>query len=128
MFAGFGTGGIPGSGSDRSAIGLATRQLAAVLEAERTGEACPALGCGVRAGAVAAECGAGRMMIKPSAITAATATDTPPSHTMRLARWPVGQPILPMPTLLHDPAGRRSSHLAACGVRGLRRRRLPAPR
>ena len=52
MFAGSGTGGIPGRGSDRSATGLATGQVAAVLEeAERTGEPRPALEWSVRIGA-----------------------------------------------------------------------------
>jgi hypothetical protein len=99
MFAGFGTGGIPGSGSDRSATGLATCQVSGALEAERTGAALPALEWGVRAGAVAAGCDVGQKITTPVAITAATATDTPPNHTVRRDRQAAGQPTLPMPIL-----------------------------
>src|SRR5580658_6910738 len=129
MFAGFGTGGIPGSGSDRSATGLATGQVSGALEAERTGAALPALEWGVRAGAVAAGCDVGQKITTPVAITAATATDAPPNHVVRRARWPAGQPTLPIAyPPLHNPARRRSSRPGACGVRDHRRRRLPAPR
>ena len=90
MFAGFATGGIPGSGTDRSAIGPATGQVAAGLgaglEAERTGETRTALDCDAWVGAGAAECEAGRKITAASATTATTATDTPPNHTRRLAR------------------------------------------
>ena len=83
MFAGSGTGGIPGSGTDRSATGPATGQVTAVLDAERAGEARTELGWGVRAGADAGVCEAGR---KSSTPTATAATDTPQNHTRRLAR------------------------------------------
>src|ERR1700733_8579921 len=96
MFAGFGTGGIPGSGSDRSATGLATRQVSAALGAERTGAACPALEWSVRVGAGTAGCDVGHKIITPAPIAATTATDTPPNHTVRRARCPAGQPTLPM--------------------------------
>src|SRR5271156_6091034 len=99
MFAEFGTGGIPGSGSDRSATGLATGQVSAALEAERTGAARPALARGFRGGGGTARCDIGRKIITPAAIATATATDTPPNHTLRRARWPTGQPTLPMPIL-----------------------------
>src|SRR5580698_6283940 len=103
MFAGFGTGGIPGSGSDRSAIGLATRQISGALEAERTGASRPALEWSVRAGAVTAGCDVGQKIITPAAITVTTATDTLPNHTARRARWPAGQPSLPIPILPARP-------------------------
>src|SRR5580692_11708111 len=84
MFAGLATGGIPGSGSDRSAIGLATGQVAAALDdAERVGDTRPALARGVLAGADPAACGAGRKIITLAAITATTARDAPPNHTRR---------------------------------------------
>src|ERR1700722_1755461 len=104
MFAGFGTGGIPGSGSDRSATGLATCQVSGVLEAERTGAARPALDWGVRTDGGTVGCEVGRKIITPTAITATTATDTPPNHTVRRARWPAGQPTLPMPILPARPS------------------------
>jgi hypothetical protein len=103
MFAEFGTGGIPGSGSDRSATGLATCQLSAALGAERTGASLPALGWSARAGAGTAECDVGHKIITPPAITATTATATPPDRTLRRARWPAGQPTLPMPILPARP-------------------------
>src|SRR5579864_7266136 len=104
MFAESGTGGIPGSGSDRSAIGLATGQVSAALEAERTGAARPALAWGFRIGGDTAGCDAGQKIITPAAIATATATDTPPNHTLRRARWPAGQPTLPMPILPARPS------------------------
>jgi hypothetical protein len=96
MFAGSGTGGIPGSGTDRSATGPATGQVTAVVDAERAGDSRTELGCGVRAGADAGVCEAGRKMITP---TATAAIDTPQNHTKRLARRPAGQPALLMPIL-----------------------------
>src|ERR1700733_10104653 len=129
MFAGFGTGGIPGSGSDRSATGLATGQVSGALEAERTGAALLALEWGVRAGAGTGGCDVGQKTSTPAAITAATATDPPPNHTVRRDRQAAGQPTLPIACPpLHNPAGRRSSRPGARGVRDRRRRRLPAPR
>src|SRR5580658_1765477 len=104
MFAEFGTGGIPGSGSDRSATGLATRQVSAALEAERTGAAAPALAWGFRMGGGTARCDVGQKFVTPAAIATATATDTPPNHTRRRARWPTGQPTLPMPILPTRPS------------------------
>src|SRR6266700_1672537 len=92
MFAGSATGGIPGSGSDGSATG----QVTVVLDAERAGEARTELGWGVRAGADAGVCEAGRKIITP---TATTATDTPQNHTRRLACRPAGQPSLLIPIL-----------------------------
>jgi hypothetical protein len=86
MFAGFGTGGIPGSGSDRSATGLATRQLSAALEAEGTGASRPALEWSVRVGTGVAGCDVGQKVVAPTAIRAATAKDTPPNHILRRAR------------------------------------------
>src|SRR5207344_843643 len=79
-----------------SATGPATGQVTAVLDAERAGEARTEPGWGVRAGADAAVCEAGR---KSSTPTATAATDTPQNHTRRLARWPAGQPTLLMPIL-----------------------------
>src|SRR5579863_8513044 len=96
MFAGSGTGGIPGSGSERSAIGLATCQASAGFEAERTGAARAALAWGVR-GADTAGRVVGRKIVTPTTITATMATTTAPNHTVRHARWPAGQLILPMP-------------------------------
>src|SRR5512146_3219884 len=96
MFAGFATGGIPGSGSDRSATGPATGQVTAVIDAERAGEARTELGWGVGAGADAGVCEAGRKISTP---TATAATDTPQNHTTRLARRPASQPTLLMPIL-----------------------------
>src|SRR5580658_5212829 len=122
MFAGFGTGGIPGSGSDRSATGLATGQVSGALEAERTGAALPALEWGVRAGAGTAGCDVGQKIIAPAAITAATAADAPPNHAVRRDFQPT-LPIADPP--LHDPAGRRSPRPGARRVRDQRRRRLP---
>src|SRR5579872_4225 len=105
MFAGSGTGGIPGSGSARSVTGLATGQVAAVLdEAERTGEPWPALEWPVRIGAGRTGCDVGQKIITPPAIAAATATDAPPNHIRRRARWPSGQPTLPMPILPARPS------------------------
>src|SRR5690348_4758591 len=115
MFAGSGTGGIPGSGTDRSATGPATGQVTAVLDAERTGDSRTVLGCGVRVGADAGVCEAGRKITTP---TATTAIDTPQNHTRRLARWPAGQPTLLMPILsLHRP---RSAPRSADGYTGAR--------
>src|SRR3984885_11644097 len=127
MFAGSGTGGIPGSGSDRSATGLATGQVSGVLEAERTGAACPALDWDFRIDGGTVECEVGRKMITLIAITATTATDTPPNHTVRRAHWPAGQPTLPMPILPARPSRRRLFRPGACGVRDQRRRRLQLP-
>src|SRR5215470_12320414 len=96
MFAGSGTGGIPGSGTDRSATGPATGQVTAVLDAERAGDSRTVLGCGVGAGAGAGVCEAGRKITTP---TATTAADAPQIHTRRLACRPEGQPTLLMPIL-----------------------------
>src|SRR5437763_15388213 len=96
MFAGSGTGGIPGNGTERSATGPATGQVTAVLDAERAGDSRTELGCGGRAGAGAGVCAAGRKMITP---TTTTGSDTPQNHTRCLARWPAGQPTLLMPIL-----------------------------
>src|SRR5580692_10190643 len=108
MFAGSGTAGIPGSGSDRSATGLATRQVSGGLEAERTGATRPALEWGFPADGDTAGCELGQKIITPTANTATTATDTPPNHTARRARWPAGQPTLPMP--LTAPLSGRCLH------------------
>jgi hypothetical protein len=96
MFAGSGTGGIPGSGTDRSATGPATGQVTAVLDAERAGDSRTELGSGVRAGADAGVCEAGRKITTP---TTTTAIDTPQNHARRFACRPVGQPTLLMPIL-----------------------------
>src|SRR5258708_28295797 len=113
MFAGSGTGGIPGSGTDRSATGPATGQVTAVLDAERAGESRTELGWGVRAGADAGVCEAGR---KSSTPTATAATDTPQNHTRRLARRPAGQPTL---LIAHPPCtAPRSAPPSACGCPG----------
>src|SRR5690349_19746728 len=96
MFAGSVTGGIPGSGSDRSATGPATGQVTAALDAERAGESRTVLGCGVGAGAGAGVCEAGRKITRP---TATTVSDTPQVHARRLARRAVGQPTLLIPIL-----------------------------
>src|SRR5690349_22856092 len=100
MFAGSVTGGIPGSGTDRSATGPATGQVTAGLDTERADDSRTVLGCGVGVG-VGAGAGAGvreadRKITTP---TATTAADTPQNHARRLARWPVGQPTLLMPIL-----------------------------
>src|SRR5438093_5362274 len=95
MFAGSGTGGIPGSATDRSATGPATGQVTAVLDAERAGDSRTELGWGVGARADAGVCEAGRKITTPTATT----TDTPQNHTRRLACWPAGQPTLLMPIL-----------------------------
>src|ERR1700722_17307198 len=125
MFAGFGTGGIPGSGSDRSATGLATCQVSGGLEAERTGAARPALEWGGRTGGGTAGCEVGRKIITPTAIRATTAKDTPPNHTVRRARWPAGQPTLPMP-ILPARSGRATLVPSWCPrSTDQRRRRLP---
>src|SRR6185312_4622588 len=100
MFAGSGTGGIPGSGTDRSATGPATGQVTAVLDAERTGDSRTELGWGVRVGADAGVCEAGWKITTP---TTTAATDTPQNHTRRLARRPAGQPTLLMPILPARP-------------------------
>src|SRR6188472_1736829 len=110
MFAGSGTGGIPGSGTDRSATGPATGQVTAAGDAERAGESRTELGCGVGAGADAGVCEAGRKITAP---TTTTAIDTPQNHARRLARRPAGQPTLLMPILP-----------AQAQVRSLVRRRL----
>src|SRR6185295_7544562 len=105
MFAGSGTGGIPGRGTDRSATGPATGQVTAVLDAERAGDSRTVLGCGVRAGADAGVCEAGGCEAdrKISTPTATAAMDTPQNHTRRLARRPPGQPTLFMPILPARP-------------------------
>src|SRR5690348_4386139 len=109
MFAGSVTGGIPGSGTDRSATGPATGQVTAVLDAERAGDSRTVLGCGVGAGARAGVREAGRKITTP---TTTTAADTPDNHTRRLARPPAGQPtllipILPCPGQVRSPVRRR---------------------
>src|ERR1700677_1981595 len=104
MFAGFATGGIPASGSDRSAIGPATCQVTAALDGEGPGETRPALARGALDDAGSAECDVGRKIITLAAITATTATDTAPNHTRRLARRPDRQPTLPMPILPPRPS------------------------
>src|SRR3954451_20112022 len=96
MFAGSATGGIPGSGTDRSATGPATGQVMTVLDAERAGESRTELGCGVRAGAGAGVCEADRKITTP---TVTAASDTPQNHTRRISRRPAGQPTLLMPIL-----------------------------
>src|SRR5579859_219405 len=119
MFAGSGTGGIPGRGSDRSATGLATGQVAAVLEeAERTGEPRPALEWSVRIGAGRTGCDGGQKIITPPAITAATATDAPPNHTLRRARWPSSQSTLPILILPARPS--RAALVPPCCLRSPR--------
>src|SRR5581483_5294252 len=99
MFAGLATGGIPGRGTDRSATGLATCQVAAALDAERVGVARIACVGGAWVGAGTAWCDAGRKTVTPIATTATRAAATPPDHARRLARCPSGQPTLPMPIL-----------------------------
>src|SRR6185437_13927647 len=96
MFAGSGTGGIPGSGTDRSATGPATGQVTAVLDAERAGDSRTELGCGVRAGADAGVCEVDWKITTP---TTTTAIAPPQNHTRRFARRPAGQPTLLMPIL-----------------------------
>src|ERR1700749_4978551 len=121
MFAGSATGGIPGSGTDRSATGPATGQVTAVLGAERAGESRTVLGCGVRGGAGAGVCEADRKITTP---TATTAADTPQSHTRLLARRPFGQPTLLMPILPCPGPGPLPGPPAVTPVRG----RKPRPR
>src|SRR4029079_4866248 len=111
MFAGSGTGGIPGSGTDRSATGPATGQVTAGLDTERAGDSRTVLGCGVGAGADTRVCESGRKITRPTATTvsdtpqgkprrtAATVVNTPRVNARRIARWPVGQPTLLMPIL-----------------------------
>src|SRR5437762_1995733 len=115
MFAGSVTGGIPGSGTDRSATGPATGQVTAVLDAERAGDSRTELGCGVLAGAGAGVCEAGRKITTP---TATTAADTPENHIRRLVRQPVGQPTLLMPILSCTGPGPLPGPPAVTPVRG----------
>src|SRR5579863_5362477 len=117
MFAGSGTGGIPGSGSERSAIGLATGQVSAALEAERTGAARPALAWGFRIGRDTGGCDVGQKIITPAATAPATTTDTPPNHALRRARWAAGQPTLPTPIPPARPSRAALVRPDACGVR-----------
>src|SRR5205809_4086627 len=101
MFAGSATGGIPASGTDKSATGPATCQVTAGSDAERTGDARPAFGWGTLGGAESGECDAGRKITTAAAAT--TATDTPPNHTRRRACRSAGRPTLPMPVLSAPP-------------------------
>src|SRR5215472_3254256 len=104
MLAGSVTGGIPGSGVDRSAIALATGHDA---------DGCDADGCGagrtVEAG-VAVRCDGGtdadgwlsepgRETSAKIATTAVTARNTPPSQARRRVRRSASQPILSIPIL-----------------------------
>src|SRR6185437_7414436 len=99
MLAGFATGGIPGRGTDRSATGLATCQVAAVSEAERVGVARTAFDGGAWVGTGVTGCDAGRKTVTPIATAATKATVTPPDHARRLPWRPASQPTLPMPIL-----------------------------
>src|SRR6478735_1845354 len=115
MFAGSGTGGIPGSGTDRSATGPATGQVTAGLDTERAGDSRTVLGCGVGAGADTGVRESGRKMTRP---TATTVSDTPQVNARRLARWPVGQPTLLMPILPCPGPGPLPGPPAVTPVRG----------
>src|SRR5215467_7892627 len=99
MLAGFATGGIPGRGSERSATGLATCQVAAVSDAERGGVARTALDGGAWVGADTAGCDAGWKTVTPITTAATKATAATTDHTRRLACRPAGQLTFPMPIL-----------------------------
>src|SRR5689334_1188300 len=99
MLAGFATGGIPGRGSDRSATGLATCQVAAASDAERVGVARTAFDGGAWVGADTAGWDAGRETVTPITTAATRATAATPDHTRRLACRPSGQLTFPMPIL-----------------------------
>src|SRR5215470_13987270 len=99
MFAGSGTGGIPGSGTDRSATGPATGQVTAAGDAERADESRTVLGCGAAAGAGAGGCEAGRTATAKTTTTATMATSTQPSQVMRVTCRSVGRLTLPIPIL-----------------------------
>src|ERR1700761_3505912 len=116
MLAGFATGGIPGSASDRSATGPATDQAEAAFDDERlgdalavpsaasVGEALPAPALVARGVAVLAGCGDPDPKISsPATTSAATAAGTP-NNSRRLARWSAGHPTLLMPILPARPS------------------------
>src|SRR5215472_3354262 len=89
MFAGSVTGGIPGSGTDRSATGPATGQLAAGCGDGGDVTACrggAAVRCGARAGAALSRPAATRQVTVTTAAKATTATARPASRRQRLAR------------------------------------------
>src|SRR6516162_11948470 len=97
MFAGSITGGIPGSGTDRSDRGSATGQVAAGCETGRAREAEAAAGCGVPAAPGLAVSAAGWKTRTTTATTTARVTPRPPSQTQCLVCGSDGQPTLPMP-------------------------------
>src|SRR5690348_16499775 len=101
MFAGSVTGGIPGSGTDRSATGPATGQVTAGLDTERAGDSRTVLGCGVGvgAGAGAGVREAGRKITAKTTTTVAMVTSTQPNQVRRLTCRPVGRLALPIPIL-----------------------------
>ena len=93
----------PVAATDRSATGLATCQVSADGgRTDRRGGRRTRVGRPGRRGYRGVRLG--RKIITPTAIAATTATDTPPNHIMRRARWPAGQPTLPMPILPARPS------------------------
>ena len=103
MLAGSVTGGIPGSGVDRSAIGLSTCHVAGGDDTGRTGErtgeerAVARSGGRVEAGWRLSEVGC--MTTANTATTAVTVRNTPPSQARRRVRRSASQPILSIPIL-----------------------------
>src|SRR5579864_2284874 len=89
MFAGSVTGGIPGSGTDRSATGLATGQLAVGCDAGGGVTECragAAVRCGAGAGAGLSRPAPARRATVTTAARATTATARPASQGQRPAR------------------------------------------
>src|SRR5215472_12351296 len=135
MFAGSVTGGIPGSGTDRSATGPATGQLAAGcgdggdVTASRAGSA---VRCGARAGAALSRPAATRKATVTTAARATTATASPASQRRRLAGGSADRcvPLVALLTAAPLPAPGNTSHqLASISVRVTgRSRRAARPR
>src|SRR5580704_987300 len=124
MLAGSVTGGIPGSGVDRSAIGLSTCHVAGGDDTGRTGEERAVARSGGRVDAEWRLSEVGRKTTANTATTAVTVRNTPPSQARRRVRRSAGQPILSIPILpsglnkvrLVPPPGLCSSRL---GIRGM---------
>src|SRR5580704_12049210 len=99
MLAGSVTGGIPGSGVDRSAIGLSTCHVAGGDDTRRTGEERTVARSGGRVDAEWRLSEVGRKTTANTATTAVTVRNTPPSQARRRVRRSASQPILSIPIL-----------------------------